>query len=118
MTLMDIKEVSAWLNLKPSTLYLWVSQGKIPALKIHGVIRFQREVIEQWIQAFEISQDPASARTAPTPRSLPRSQRHGIDNVDALIARAKARRLHYRRGTKPVASPFGKEEGNGTLSER
>jgi excisionase family DNA binding protein len=90
MTLMDIKEVSAWLHLKPSTLYLWVSQGKIPALKIHGVIRFQREVIEQWMQAFETSQGLASAETAPTPQSLPRRRRHATDNVDALIARAKA----------------------------
>ena len=92
MTLMDIKEVSAWLNLKPSTLYLWVSQGKIPALKIHGVIRFERDVIEQWIQAFQTSQDVASTGTVPAARPEPilRRRRHGTDNVDALIARAKA----------------------------
>jgi excisionase family DNA binding protein len=103
MPLMDIKEVSAWLNLKPSTLYLWVSQGKIPALKIHGVIRFQREVIEQWIQAFEISQDPASAGTAQAPRSLPDRRRHGTDNVDALIARAKAEVYHPSPGDQTHA---------------
>jgi excisionase family DNA binding protein len=87
---MDINEVSGWLHLKPSTLYLWVSQGKIPALKMHGVIRFQREVIEQWMQAFETSPGLPSARPAPTPHSLPRRRRHKINNVDALIARAKA----------------------------
>jgi excisionase family DNA binding protein len=98
MTLMDIKEVSTWLHLKPSTLYLWVSQGKIPALKIHGVIRFQRDVIEQWIQAFETSQDLTSAGTAKTPRSLPPRRRHGTDNVDALIARAKDEAYHPSPG--------------------
>jgi excisionase family DNA binding protein len=103
MTLMDIKEVSAWLNLKPSTLYLWVSLGKIPALKIHGVIRFQREVIEQWIKAFETSQDLTSAGTAQAPRSLPRRRGHGTDKVDALIARAKAEAYHPSPGDQTHA---------------
>jgi excisionase family DNA binding protein len=103
MPLMDIKEVSAWLNLKPSTLYLWVSQGKIPALKIHGVIRFQRDVIEQWIQAFETSQNLTSAGTAQAPQSLLRRHRHGTDNVDALIARAKAEAYHPSPGDQTHA---------------
>jgi excisionase family DNA binding protein len=91
MTLMDIKQVSAWLNLKPSTLYLWVSQGKIPALKIHGVIRFQRDVIEQWMRAFQTSQEIPSSQTGPASRPAPirPRRRRGVDNVDALIARAK-----------------------------
>ena len=92
MALMDIKEVSAWLNLKPSTLYLWVAQGKIPALKIHGVIRFQRDAIDQWMQAFRTGQEETSSETVPEPRPEPppRRGRHVTDDVDALIARAKA----------------------------
>ncbi|MEP7153898.1 MAG: helix-turn-helix domain-containing protein [Nitrospira sp.] len=32
--MLTIKELSAWLNIKPSTLYLWASQGKIPCCRI------------------------------------------------------------------------------------
>ena len=38
--LLTIKDLSARLNIKPSTLYLWATQGKIPCRKIHGLIRF------------------------------------------------------------------------------
>jgi excisionase family DNA binding protein len=105
MPLMDIKEVSAWLHLKPSTLYLWVSQGKIPALKIHGVIRFQGEMIEQWMRAFQTSQEVASAATVPAPKPEPvlRRRRPGTDNVDALIARAKAEAYHPSPGDQTHA---------------
>jgi excisionase family DNA binding protein len=105
MPLMDIKEVSAWLNLKPSTLYLWVSQGKIPALKIHGVIRFQREVIEQWMRAFQTSQEITSSQTVPASRlaPIPPRRRRSIDNVDALIARAKAEAYHPSPGDQTHA---------------
>jgi len=92
MSLMDVKEVSAWLNLKPSTLYLWVAQGKIPALKIHGVIRFERDAIEQWMRAFQTSHEIPSSQTVLPSRPAPiqPGRRRRIDNVDALIARAKA----------------------------
>jgi excisionase family DNA binding protein len=120
MPLMDIKQVSAWLNLKPSTLYLWVSQGKIPALKIHGVIRFERDALEQWMRAFQTSQEIPSSQTVSTSRPTPiqPGRRRGINNVDTLIERAK-RAVYTNRGeTRPIASPFRKEEGNGSLSER
>jgi excisionase family DNA binding protein len=105
MTLMDIKEVSVWLNLKPSTLYLWVSQGKIPALKIHGVIRFEREAIEQWMRTFQTSQDIPSPQTVPAfrPSSIPPRRRRGVDNVDALIARAKDEAYHPSPGDQTHA---------------
>jgi hypothetical protein len=35
--MLTVKELSAWLNIKPSTLYLWVSQNKIPCRRIHGL---------------------------------------------------------------------------------
>ena len=36
--LLTIKDVSVWLNIKPSTLYLWAGQGKIPCRKIHAIL--------------------------------------------------------------------------------
>jgi len=53
--LLTIKELSTWLNIKPSTLYLWAAQGKIPCRKIHGLIRFDPEAITAWLHSFEPS---------------------------------------------------------------
>lgn len=50
---LDIKELSQYLNIKPSTLYAWVAQGKIPHVKICGLIRFRPEEIEAWVESFQ-----------------------------------------------------------------
>lgn len=80
MALLDIKDVSAWLKLKPSTLYLWVAQGKMPALKIHGVLRFRREDIDAWL---------AECQIEPPNPSRPANRRPPAGDIDALIATAK-----------------------------
>ena len=90
MALLTIHDVAQWFTVKPSTLYGWVAQGKMPALKIHGVIRFRRESIEAWLIGCQI-EPPSPSR--PTER-----RRHGKDDVDTLIARAKAAVYTSSRG--------------------
>ena len=51
--LLTVKDLSAWLNIKPSTLYLWAAQGKIPVQKIYGLIRFDRKQITEWLGSFQ-----------------------------------------------------------------
>jgi excisionase family DNA binding protein len=76
--LLTVKQVSEWLNMKPSTLYLWASQGKIPSRKFHGLIRFDPEEIKQWVDASRSISKP-----------LPPIDHKPVQDVDSLIARAK-----------------------------
>lgn len=97
--LLTVKDLSTWLNIKPSTLYLWAAQGKIPCRKIHGLIRFDREQILVWLQAFE-RKPPGRIM------SVPRAQSTAVNE---LIEAAK-REAYTRHGeTRPTASPTGKE---------
>jgi excisionase family DNA binding protein len=97
--LLTVKDLSAWLNMKPSTLYLWAAQGKIPCRKIHGLIRFEREQVLVWLQSFE-------RKALGYMPSVPRTQHN---DVDELIEAAK-REAYTRHGeTRPTASPKGKE---------
>jgi excisionase family DNA binding protein len=77
--LLTIKDLSIWLNIKPSTLYLWVAQGKIPCQKIHGLIRFDPDAITAWLHSFEPSKTQA---VPPLPRQTSR-------DLDQLIEAAK-----------------------------
>ena len=45
-----VKDLAARLQVKDKTIYAWVSQGKIPCVKVNGVIRFDPEDIEHWLQ--------------------------------------------------------------------
>jgi excisionase family DNA binding protein len=101
--MLTIKELSAWLNIKTSTLYLWAAQGKIPSRKIHGLIRFEREVITEWLRSFESKQ----------PNPLPSLVQAAAKDVDLLIEAAKRDAYTARHGETISPSPSGKEEKNG-----
>ena len=97
MTLLNVKELSKRLSIKPSTIYAWVSQGKIPHVKIHGVIRFIPEDIEGWLQSFRKDRKTVS---------LPSQNVRGHPDVDDLIARAKQEVYNPRQGeTRLIFKP-------------
>ncbi len=92
--LLTIKDLAAQLSIKPSTLYAWVSQSKIPCVRIHGLIRFQPEEIEGWLSGFAQHRPALSA-----------CMRRGGD-IDAVIAAAKRAIYNPRYGeTGPALSP-------------
>ena len=46
---LTLDELSVILKIKPKTLRQWVYQGRIPNLKINGLLRFERRDIEAWL---------------------------------------------------------------------
>ena len=61
MKLVRIKYVSAYLDVKVSTLYSLVRNGTIPAYKVGGSLRFKMEDIEKVVEDSKIT--PPSVRT-------------------------------------------------------
>ena len=55
MALVTIKDLSAYLTVKESTLYSWVHNGTIPFHKLNGLIRFDLEEIKSWVEASKTS---------------------------------------------------------------
>ena len=106
--LWTISTLSAYLQIKPSTLYAWVAQGKIPALHIHGLIRFDPQDIEIWLGQFQVK------KKQPKPRR--RLSRPPTRDLARLIARAKTPVYTSCHG-KPdgQSSPPGKGGSDGAL---
>jgi len=104
--MLTVKEVSAWLNIKQSTLYLWVSQNKIPCRRIHGLIRFESEAIQTWLNTF-----------GATPGRLPSLPiRRDSTDVDHLIEAAKRAVYTPRHGeTRPKSGLIQKEDADGAV---
>lgn len=102
-----VAELSEYLHIKPATLYAWVARGKIPCVKIHGLIRFRRDEIDQWVENFRKQQQK--------PHLKPRTRRRSLD-IDRLIASAKREVYTAHRGeTRPKSSPIGKEGSDGAV---
>jgi excisionase family DNA binding protein len=105
MMLWTVKDLVHWLQMKPSTVYAWAAQGRIPSLKIHGLLRFRPEEVAQWVESFRQSR----------PKSVPTGSRTGDRvEVNALIARARREVYSTRHGeTKPTSSLIRKEDDDG-----
>ena len=101
--LITVKEVSRWLNIKPSTIYLWAAQGKIPCRRIHRVIRFEHAAIERWLSSF-----PSTGGHIPS--SLARQDRRDVDDLIEAAKRAVYTAAH---GETITPSPTREEETDG-----
>lgn len=98
--LLTVKALSHRLQIKPSTLYAWANQGKIPCRKIHGLVRFDPAEIDRWLASFS------------TPQSKPpRIGKRKTDHADLerLIASAKRAVYTSGHGETITPSPTGKE---------
>ena len=106
LSLLTVKDMATRLQVKEKTVYAWASQGKIPCVKVNGVIRFDAREIEQWLQQCHVPTGP--------PRMAGKNRRTGsATNVDHLIESA-TRAVYTAHGeTRPIASPDGKEGAHG-----
>ena len=107
LSLLTVKDLATRLQIKDKTVYAWVSHGKIPSVKINGVLRFDVIEIEQWLQECHVPIGPPH---------MPVKHRRKVSatSVDHLIESAK-RAVYTVRGETRVASPFRREGANGAL---
>lgn len=49
--LMTIGEVADYLRVKKRTIYEWLKNGKIPAIKAVGQWRFKKVQIDHWLES-------------------------------------------------------------------
>ena len=80
MRLVTIKIASEFLMVKVSTLYSWVHNGTIPFHKLNGLVRFDMDEIEAWVESSRpISVSPALAPITSTGPGIDRIIRKAID---------------------------------------
>jgi len=53
--LLSIDELSRFIGISKGTLYNWVSQRKIPFVKCNGLLRFDVDDINRWIEDNKVS---------------------------------------------------------------
>ncbi|MHB9032295.1 MAG: helix-turn-helix domain-containing protein [Anaerolineae bacterium] len=60
-TLMTVKQVADYLQLKESTIYAWAQDGKIPAIKIGRTWRFRQVDLDSWLGRHLKEESPEQA---------------------------------------------------------
>ena len=54
-SVMTVKEVADYLNIKVVTIYKHAQEGKLPGFKVGSTWRFKKETIDKWIEKQENS---------------------------------------------------------------
>lgn len=52
--LLTLQQVATYVGLSPHTVYRYVSQRKIPHVKLGKVLKFDRAEIDRWITAHAV----------------------------------------------------------------
>lgn len=60
-TVLTVKQVAEYLQLKQSTVYTWAQEGKIPAVKVGRSWQFNQSELERWIEKHLVTQEKARA---------------------------------------------------------
>ena len=99
--LLTVPQLAELLQIKAGTLYAWAARGQIPCLKLHGLVRFRKDEIDQWLES-------CSRISSQEMGTLPLT-RNRVNDVDTLIARAKAEvYTPQRRGNQTEIKPHRK----------
>lgn len=62
--LLTVEELARYLKIKPDTIYKKVRKGELPAIKLGKLVRFPKELIDQWLveQATKTMQEMKCAK--------------------------------------------------------
>ena len=64
--LLTAEELSHILRPRPKTLYAWAAKGKIPYVRIEGMILFPTKQIIEWLRERNYRPRPSSRTEVPT----------------------------------------------------
>lgn len=49
LKLLTIKDMTVLLNVDRSTIYRWMKEKGLPAIKIDGALRFKEDEVKEWV---------------------------------------------------------------------
>ena len=64
-------EVAQWLRIGLSTTSEWAKTGKIPCIKLNGLLRFLRKDIEAWLTAQRVTSSLEIQSLRGSPATIP-----------------------------------------------
>ncbi len=105
--LLTAEDVAAMINCGPSTIYEWAKSGRIPSLKLNGLVRFVPEEVQAWIQRNrQQASDPGNSLGHLSQRVI------GV-SVDSIIRKAvdAEKKRNYNLSPKGKARPNQAQKG-------
>ena len=100
MKMATVKEVSEFLKVKESTLYSWVSAGLIPSFKVNGLVRFDMNQVEKWLDGSQRNSSYSKGQGKRNPDLGRKEVERIIDKTIAMVKDQNYNSLH--RGNQTI----------------
>ena len=104
---LTVFKVASLLSVRPSTVYQWVSLGKIPHYRLGRIVRFKRKDLEIWVENFRKEQMDVEKKTTVILGTFGRKDK----DIDRIIKKSIAE-VRGNRYTSSQEKP-GKDKGLG-----
>jgi excisionase family DNA binding protein len=112
---LTVNEVSEYLSVKPSTLYLMVESGELPHYRIGRLIRFKKDDVNQWMEAHRREGINVDKKARDILKAI---NRPGMDIdriVEKSIAEVKGLKYTPNHGRPGQSRSLRKEVSDGAL---
>lgn len=112
---LNIIELSEYLNLKPSTVYLKVATGDLPHYRIGRLIRFRKEEIDTWMEHHKNDRIDLKIKSKMNSRSITRPNVVVDGIVKKAIEGIKGKGYTPNYGRPDRVKGLGEEVEDGTV---
>jgi len=78
--LMDVRALASYLHLDRQTIYNWLHQRRLSGIKLGGVWRFDRRMVDEWLQTQTVGTNTATGGGSKRPQdvvSAAKGESHG-----------------------------------------
>ena len=110
-----IKEISDYLNLKPSTIYSMVAAKRIPHFRVGRLVRFKKSEIDLWMEGNRKKCIDISGAA----RKVLKAARAPARDINRVVKKAieESKRIDYTAsyGKPDQVKGLGKEVPDGTV---
>jgi excisionase family DNA binding protein len=115
--LLSVPELSAYLGIKPKTLYAKIEAGEIPHYRIGRLVRFRLDEINEWLESCrkDVPQPEGQSKNIERKRSSPRSNDHLSTIIAKTIDGEHKKYYASNHGKSGRIEDFGKEVQDGTV---
>jgi excisionase family DNA binding protein len=92
MSFFTVEELAKYLKIKPDTIYKKVRNGELPAIKLGKLVRFPKELIDEWIiqQAKKTAEEFKNAKDK-VEQKVEETYKKVENEVNSFVERAQSK---------------------------
>jgi excisionase family DNA binding protein len=116
-TLMTVEQVASYLQLNKLTVYKYIREGRLPAVKLGRSFRVLRVDVEGFLEAHRVAPVLQERRARSARRALPAERRADLDREALVAGRTGDTRVPVKHSDEIYVGPHRVERPRRALPE-